>query len=217
MAKLSATTPACAVYLAARPAIVLAVTLGLFSSAQAQRLNRTPMPEWKSGEGSVQQYFANLKGYQQGDLISKGGVEATLAQLKKLGWNVSDRAAILKDTLDDGNVIVKQFQSQAGRKFMRKIKRHPLAFSQLDRVSRQYGGPALVRDIVRLPDGAKYASPSRARGVPNLLDLLPKRGGSRAQRIAGYGKPTGRIYTVASLLKRLQASYQMDSKKQGSI
>ena len=193
--------------------ILLGLLLVPISAADAQQPKDRSMPPWKSVDGFVQRYFASVPGYQKGDLISRGRVEATLKHLKKMGWIVSDRVAILNATLEDRNVLVQQFQSTQGRKYMRQVKGYPLAFSQLDRVSRQYGGRALVRDIVKLPDGAKYASPNRARGVPNLVDLLPKRGGSKAQRIADYDKPTGRIYTVKELLKRLKASYDIDAKK----
>ena len=70
------------------------------------------------------------------------------------------------------------------------------------------GGPRLIQDLVKLPDGEKYCKPKSGGGVPDLLDLLPKNASGKTRQIANYDEPTGHIYTQEHLLTRLGESYK---------
>lgn len=172
------------------------------------------VPDWKLVEAFVHRYFRGQGDYQEGDLISRGHVRTILSHLKKMGWTAPDALEIQKATIADTHVIVQQLNTSQGVKFMRKANRDPMLYSKLDRISRKYGGPALIRDLVRLPDGAKYAASKRTPGVPTMVELLPRMKRSRPQKVDDFDKPTGDIYTEKQLLERLKESYDKSMKQQ---
>ena len=158
----------------------------------------------------VESYFHAAK-HRTADIISKSQVEQVFAALKESGWDCSEKDEILNATLDDQHVLVSTLRSTAGMRFMGKISSRELMYDRLNRVSQVSGGQQLIRDLVKLPDGEKYAKPRSGGGVPDLLDLLPKNSSGKTRRIANYHKPTGHIYTVANLVSRLAESYKKDA------
>ncbi len=96
---------------------------------------------------------------------------------------------------------------------MRQVSSRELIYDRLDRISRESGGPQLIQDIVKLPDGERYAKPKSGHGVPDLLDLLPKKASGETRKIANYHKPSGSIYTTNDLIVRLAESHRQAAAK----
>lgn len=151
----------------------------------------------------VSDYFADKRGYEPGDLITREDVREILARLAEHGVVPRDAEEILEDSLGEDAFLVQLLSSERGRRFMRKTKKEKLIYDRLDRIAAVPQGKKTLRDVVRLPDGHRYAPIRPARGTPTLLDLLPKRGSSRTRSIKDYTKPTGKIYTQSDLEKRL--------------
>jgi hypothetical protein len=165
---------------------------------------RTDRPEFVLVLQIVQQHFASLVGYQAGDLLTRSQVEPLLQQLQDAGWDFPERAEITELVLPDDSFLARQFGTPAGRAFMRKIARHPGAYSQVDRLSSVSGGERIVRDLVRQRGGEKFVEYlTTTKGGRNLGNTL-----SHARRGVDLNKPTGRIYTANDLLDRLRLIYE---------
>jgi len=182
------------------PAVVFAMGGGL--SGQEEQL-----PSFDMVRGIVEPHFSAQRDYRSGDIISKRDVQPLFSQLESLGWKVSDQEEILSEMLDGGSPVVQTLRTRAGRKFMRKVSGYRLIYDRLDRISREPGGRRLVADLVKLPDGERYAKMVPRRGAPGMLEFLPKSGSGKRRRITDYKKPTGRIYTAGGFLERLEKSY----------
>jgi hypothetical protein len=166
------------------------------------------LPSLAAVRNAIRQHFAKLPDFREGDIIAKSEVQPVFQQLKEMGWQVADQQAIMEQVLDDGDVLVATLRSGPGRRFMRKVSGYSAIYDRLDRVCRESGGQALLRSLVQLPDGERYAKARRPRAVPGLVELLPKKGSSKTRTVADYGKPTGRIYTSAQLLEQLEESHR---------
>ncbi|MBM4093828.1 MAG: hypothetical protein FJ276_31140 [Planctomycetes bacterium] len=151
--------------------------------------------------------FASQQDYQSGDLIWASHVRPILESLAAVGWRPQDRAQILADLLQEEDALVRALNTRQGRQFMRKVSGHALIYDRLDRIVRVPGGERLVHDLIRLPDGERYAPLQPPRGVPTLVDLLPKNRSGKTRKITDYRKATGRIYTQEALMKRLEESW----------
>ena len=140
------------------------------------------------------------------DVLTQSEVQGLFAELKRKGLSVSDEKKILGRVLDDSDFLVRTLQTADGQRFLSKVAAEPLIYDRLDRIAREPGGQALIRDLVKLPDGDRYAKRKTPRGVPDLLDLLPKDRSGKRRQIKDYDRPTGRIYTVESLIKQTEKS-----------
>ena len=62
--------------------------------------------------------------------------------------------------------------------------------------------------LVRLPNGEKFSKLKKdlPHGVPDILELMPKKGNGMVRTIKDYEKPTGRIYTEAQFVQRFGRS-----------
>ena len=189
---------------------LLAISCGLSASQAASRPALPPLSKVKQ---VIDHHFAEMPGYRRGDIIAKGDVQPLFAQLKQLGWVVADRQAIEKQLLADSHAVVTTLRTQSGRRFMRKVSGNGGIYDRLDRISRESGGKQLIRSLVKLPDGERYAKSKSARGVPGMLEFLPKKGSSKSRKVADYDKPTGQIYTVDQLTQRLEESYARAKKE----
>lgn len=164
-------------------------------------------PSFVAVQHVVQRHLSQLDDYRPGDLIARRDIEPIFRHLEQLGWDVADRDKILKDALEDQNYLVTEFRTQAGKRLMRKISGYKLVYDRFDRIAGVYGGKQLIHDLAKLPDGERYAKQKTRPEVPDLLDLLPKRGSGQTRTIKDYDKPTGRIYTADQLLARLRDSH----------
>ena len=184
------------------------VTLSLFVTHEGYSTEEK-LPSFGRVQQTVESYFQTMN-HRAGEIISTSQVASVLGTLKKLGWNVEDGQAILDATLDDQHVLVTTLRTASGKRLMSKISGRELMYDRLDRISMVSGGPQLIQDLVKLPDGEKYAKPRSGGGVPDLLDLLPKNASGKTRRIADYHKPTGHLYTVTDLMNRLEESYRVE-------
>jgi hypothetical protein len=155
-------------------------------------------------------HFAAKDDYEMGDLIQQADAKEILAELEQLGWQVSDAEQILEMLLPSDHIITKTFGTPQGSQFMRKVDGYKLIYDRLHRTAELPGGKALVRDIVKLPNGEIYAKMKPVPGTPNFADLLPKGRNGRTPAARDFDKPTGYIYTAEQLAKRLEESRQRD-------
>lgn len=169
------------------------------------------------GEIDIEQvtkaFFAKLPDRQPGDIVSQADVKQLLKALNSKGWQVPGEAQLLDKVPSDGELLVRTLRSPEGLKFMRKVSGNALIYDRLDRISRESGGPQLISGLIKLPDGEKYSNTKLPRGVPNLLDLLPKNASGKTRTIKDYDKPTGRIYTVDQLVEQLREREQASKDK----
>jgi hypothetical protein len=156
---------------------------------------------------AIEQTFHAKKGFQTGDLISRGDVAAALDRAAQLGWQASNRSDLEKLALPDDAYLVRELRSKGGVRFMRKVSGNPQAYDRLDRLSSLSGGKQLVRDLIRGKGGhelVEYLTSSP--GGANLGQML-----SNGQGGSGFNRPTGRLYTLAELKKAVEASYRLQS------
>jgi hypothetical protein len=187
------------------------VWLGLLAGQLAAN-DEPQLPPFAQVRQVVNAEFA-LPNRHPADLISRSEVVRALRAVQRLGWEISDEREILEQTLADGHVLVATLRSPAGQRFMRQVSGRPLMYDRLERVSQASGGAQLLQDLVKLPDGERYAKPRSGGGVPDLVDLLPKDASGRTRRIADHDKPTGHLYTVNDLLAQLAASHRQALEK----
>lgn len=171
------------------------------------------LPPFQAVQRTVEVFFSEQRDRQPRDLIAHSEVEQVLQAVKTLGWDVADKQEILKQSLSNEHVLVKTLRSPAGRRFMHSVSGRELMYDRLDRISQVSGGSRLIQDIVKLPNGERYAKPRSGGGVPDLLDLLPKNASGQTRRIKDYDKSTGQIYTVTDLIDRLSESYRHAEQK----
>ncbi len=162
----------------------------------------------------VAEHFRSEPDYRPGDIISQSDVEGVLRHLATNGFRPEDSQQIIADTLADSNALVTLMRTSRGRKYMAKVSDFTLIYDRLDRVSRVSSGVTTLDMLIRLPNGEKFShlKSQLPRGVPDILDLMPKKGNGLVRSIKDYGKPTGRIYNEAGLVKRLGRSIESEQK-----
>lgn len=147
----------------------------------------------------VTEYFAGVKGYAPGDLITRNQVRDVLDRVEKHHGKLADRAKFERRTLADDSFLAGQLRTANGKKFMRQIAAMPLGFDQLDRLAQLPQGHSTVERLVRGPDGYKLLDyMSKAPGGKDMAKMLSKDGAG------DFNKPTGKIYTAEQLVKELQ-------------
>lgn len=154
-------------------------------------------------EDAVRSYFATRTHHRSADLLTRSQVQGLFRFLNQTGIRVPDEQEILSRVPDDHDFLVRTLETAEGKKFLSKVAAEPLIYDRLDRIAHAAGGQAMLRDLVKLPDGDRYAKQKRAPGVPDLLDLLPKDRSGKRRQIKDYERPTGRIYTVDALIEQL--------------
>lgn len=162
----------------------------------------------------VAEHFQALPDYRPGDIITQSEVEAVLKRLATYGFRPADSQEIIADSLPDSSSLVTLLRSSRGRKYMSKVKGYTLIYDRLDRVSRVSDGVTTLDMLIRLPNGEKFShlKSQLPKGVPDILDLMPKKGNGLVRSIKDYGKPTGRIYNEAGLVKRLGSGLEAQQK-----
>lgn len=166
------------------------------------------IPKRAKVEEVVQQQFKKL-GRQPGDLISQGDVKPIFQELEKAGWKVAEQAEILKLILPDGDSLVKQLRSPAGKQAIRSLGRHSGVYDRLDRMLSLPDGERFLRDILSWPDPGQMLKTivTTDEGADLAASL------NNAPRPKDFTKPTGRLYTPEAFTARLLASHAAASKK----
>jgi hypothetical protein len=188
--------------------LMLCSGVGLLAATEGAAADQPRLPPFEDVQQCVEDYFQKDRDRRKEDLVTRGQVAEVLKQLQQLGWKVPQQQQLIEKVLDDQHVLVRTFRTPAGRRFLSKVADRELIYDRLDRISEVSGGPELIRDVVKLPDGERYAKPQSGGGVPDLLDLLPKNASGRTRRIADYDRPTGHLYTVSDLVAYLAECYQ---------
>ncbi|MBW3600971.1 MAG: hypothetical protein KY475_27360 [Planctomycetes bacterium] len=192
-----------------RAALLMLVAGGIIHGAsQAQDGTLKNVPEFAQIRALIESHFKNKSEFDRGDLITRGDAAPVLQEIEALGWKGVAQSAAAKNLLDDNEFLARELRSAPGKRFLRRASSYRLIYDRLDRISRAPGGPALIHDLIRLPDGHRYAKSDPGRGIPSLTDLLPKNRSGKTARVADLDKPTGRIYTLDDFLKQLEAGYR---------
>lgn len=176
------------------------------SNLLAKAGDRSELPSFSTVEKAATEFFRQSRRGPT-DLITRSEVKQVTKQLADVGWEIADSEEIIAAALPDSHVLVSTLRSNQGQKFMRKVSRYELIYDRLDRVSQVSGGQKMLRSLVKLPDGQRYAGMQTRGGVPDLLSLLPKSGSGKKRTISEYKEPTGSIYTPDDLVARLRESY----------
>ena len=183
--------------------VMIAVGLATLPTPAGAAPRERALPDFKLVSETVQRHLAAQPGYRSGFILSQSSVAPVIQQLRLLGWTVPDRKSILSSVPKDHDFLVAQLNTPAGRKFMVRISKYPLAYDRLDRMSRIGNGRRTVHDLIKGPGGEKMihylTSTSGGKELGKMLSAVP--GG------VDFNKPTGRIYTEKHLLAALKKSY----------
>jgi hypothetical protein len=182
-----------------RTALALVVALVVLCMALDGAAAIPPATEVRQ---AVLRYFQGRPDYRPGDMITREATEPLLNRLREVGLPLSDAKQILADMPSTEGFLAKQLSTPNGRDFMRQISRYPDAYDRLDRLSRLPRGQKTVRELIRGPDGYKMIQyMTTAKGGRQLGKQL-----SNSPGAGDFNAPTGRIYTVEDLLRRLEKS-----------
>ena len=185
------------------PILLLGLTAVLCAGFCEAATKGKRMPKFAKIEEAVLRHFQGLPDYQPGGVISQSEVTPIFGQLKRMGWLVADREAIVKQVLADNSFLIRQLRSPAGKKLDRQIARYEHAYDRLDHLARLPLGRQTVHDLIRAADGYKLIQyMTTTSGGSELGKML-----SKDPHGAHFNRPTGRIYTVKMLLDRLKQSY----------
>ncbi len=161
-----------------------------------------PIPSLADVQQTVRRYFQARRDFQSGDLITRDDVAPLLAELQRKGLPLADASEIREAVLAKDTFLVQQFSTPAGRKFMRRISSYPNVYERLDRLASLPQGAQTVHELIRNPGGenmvAYMTSTVSGKKLGKVLTNRPE--------AELFTVPTGRIYTVATLLTRLQQS-----------
>ncbi|MAG94853.1 MAG: hypothetical protein CMJ48_14080 [Planctomycetaceae bacterium] len=168
-----------------------------------------PLPEFAAVQSLIVGHFESIKGYRENDLLSQGDVKPLFKKIEEIGWPVEDGDAILKQVLPDNAFIVRELRTRQGKKFMRRISKHPEAYDRLQRYGAMSRGRRNVRDLVHRPGGhtlIQYMTTTRGgRKMGRELAATPTG--------KGFDQKTEQIYTAKQLLDRLQKSYDDEVRR----
>ena len=174
------------------------------SPAAAQSNQAAPQPSFDVVVNALAEYFASLRDYRPGDLVSQSHVENALAHVTDVtGWTAPNQEAIVDRALADKSFLVAELATPRGRTFMRNVARYPGAYSRLDRLSTISGGQQFIRDMIARKDGYMMIEYLATTSGGKKLGAMM----AGAQQGVDLNKPTGRIYTADDLLVALQRAY----------
>jgi len=171
------------------------------------------LPTFATVRSTLEKTLAREPKFQAGDLISQSQVKRVLADLKVAGWTVAEGLALLANTPSDSEFLTVTLRSAAGQDFMRRIAKIPHGYDRVDRLSRIPRGEGTVRRLTTDTDGYKMiAYLAESPGGRNLGGMLAADQGGK-----DFNKPTGRIYTAAMLIERLEPLHAAAVKQAAAI
>ncbi len=192
-----------------RAACLFIGVLAFSSLAAAQSSPPPQKPDFEVVAKALADYFASLKDYKSGDLVSQSLVDAALSHVTDTtGWTVPDQKAIVDRALPDKSFIVAQLATPSGRPFMRNIAKYPGSYSRLDRLSTISGGQQFIKDLISKKGGSDMIEYlATTRGGRELGTMM-----AGVQQGVDLNKPTGRIYTADDLQTALKQAYGKTSQ-----
>ena len=190
-------------------ALLLFAGTPLGAAPPEQKKAETPFPDFSEFSPSIEAHFSGLKKHRSGDILSQSDVKPVFRILKKMGWEVADRKKILKAVPADSEYLVKQLRTKKGRVFMRDLSKSPQTYDRLDRFLKLPNSKKFFQGLLDGPDGYKmFQYMTTSKGGEGLGRQL-----SNAKKGRNFNKPTGRIYTMKDILKRLKESHALHLKK----
>ncbi len=179
------------------------VGLGTTTAADRKADAVKDFPKYSVFSKGIEKYFGQKRGYRDGDIISQSEVREVFRKLKSMGWVVTDQKEILAQVLPDNDYMVRQLRTKKGRVFMADLSKTPAAYDRLERFLRLPLSKREFRGLLNGPDGYKmFSYMVTSRGGKALGRQL-----SNIKQGRNFNKPTGHIYTVDQLVKRLSESY----------
>jgi hypothetical protein len=159
----------------------------------------------------VAKFFQEHK-VPRNEIITQQDVRPLLSTLKSQGM-ILDQKELMQMIPGDENALVRLLRTPNGRKFMGQTSNNKLMFDRLERITNEAGGKRLLRDLMKLPDAARYAKIDTGPGVPDMIDFLPKIGSSKTRRVKDYKKPTGNLYTLNDVVEYLAKEISRSRKR----
>jgi hypothetical protein len=188
------------VFLPIRIAVTGILLAGTCAAAETSPTKKSKAAMFAEAEKRITSHFQKQKHYSPGDLITREQVSPVLKELRRQGWNSKSLESVSARLVPQGEFLAQQLDSPAGRKFMRRIAEYPQAYDRLDRLSRLIRGRKIVHDLIYEVGGEKMieylTTSSGGKAMGRML--------SEAPHGKNFNKPTGRIYTVAMLLRALR-------------
>lgn len=189
-------------------ALVMSLVWAVGATGALAASSKQKFPTLARVEQAVNEQFASLPDYEDGDLIVRSQVTPLFAKLKSLGWKVADRKRIERDLLGDESLLAKMLLARDGRGLMRDCRGMEHAFDRLDRLARMNDGERILQSLIDGPDGYKMLEyMTNTPGGTELGIML-----GEAPKGENFNRPTGRIYTKRQLMARLQKSYARASQ-----
>jgi hypothetical protein len=162
-----------------------------------------PLPKFDVIEETVVGHFEGLPDHQPGGILARSDVEPVYQRLAAMGWPVADWKSIVDRVPADDSFLVRELRTPAGRQFMAHVSTFTLGYDRLDRLAKLPRGQALIRQLIRGPDGYKMIEyMTDTSGGKNLGGMLSQAPGGK-----DFNKATGQIYTVEAFVEVLKERY----------
>ena len=173
---------------------------------ESEPLQLAPFSEFEAiARGSLE----SAKIYKKNDIITRDQVVPILQRFKARGWEIKGSRKFTDRLLSPVDYMVRQLRSKQGLRFMRQINQYDGGYDRLDRLRRMPYGKRRVRELITTPDGYKLIQyMTTTKYGLNLGRQL-----SKGVNGANFNKPTGRIYTVKSLVEELEKLYKNEAER----
>lgn len=192
--------------------VFLWAAFAVCAAASASIADERP-PQIKTAEfRRIKDEFLAKRKVPKNTIISHRDVLPLLKALEAGGMTLN-RRELLQMIPGDQSSLVRLLRSPSGRKFIAQTSNNRLMFDRLDRIVNEPGGERLLKDLMKLPDAARYAKMDTAPGVPDLIDFLPKSRSSRTRKVKDYRLPTGTLYTLDDVIGYLEKQISKPSRK----
>ena len=184
----------------------LAIAIGLIlpgngTQAKDGATVTTPTaPKTAELQAFVLKSLEGMPDFHPDGLLTRGQATRAVAMLEAKGWTTDKKDDLLKRTLPDDDILVRQLNDPAGKKFLEKIGKVDGSIDRVDRLARMPQGETNINDLIRkVPNGHEW--------ITSMLNT--PHGRRMAQRLesakggADFNEPTGRIYTVRDFVDAL--------------
>ena len=164
------------------------------------------LPELTEVMNITREYFAQWKGYEPGDLLTRNKVKPLFRDLQKAGWKVKEEPQLLKRMHSDSGFLASQLHTPKGIRFMRRIAKMPGGYDRLDHLLAMPYGKRRIKEFINSPGGYTMIEyMTTTKGGKNLGKYL-----SQTRTGKGFNKPTDMIYTETQLLQVLKQAYEKE-------
>ena len=176
---------------------------------------KSKIPNFAKVQRTVDAHFAAIRDRKSSDLISSSDLQSVFANLRDIGWTIrsEDKEELLQQVLDEGHFLVQLLGTPAGKSFMRKVASQAQIYDRLERIAAERNGQQLLRDLIKLPNAEQLTAQKPGAFMPDLAGLLPMDAEGKSRKVKDFQKPTGHIYTVDALLRRLQELHRQDLQR----